>query len=267
MSADRLRGSWLAPRLAPARVLVFARLGSTNQTAEARIESGALRAPAVVVAARQTAGRGQRTNRWWADAGSLCATFVTPASAHPVGQVPLRAGLAVAAIVDRYCRGACVRLKWPNDVWVEGRKIAGILCRRIQNCDVIGIGLNVRTDLRRMPRALRAHATALTAHTRRAPSRARLLVELWQALQCELSREDFERAYARRNALLGQTIDVRLDDSVRAGRCTGIDAEGRLCVELGGALVRITESDALVAHGSHRISNGFPSARHYASAR
>ncbi len=246
MRPDRLRGDWLGEHLYPARVLLYARLGSTQQRAMEEVEAGRLSAPAVVVAARQTAGRGQRANRWWSDAGSLCASYVLPASSHPAGQVPLRAGLAVAEVLARHLPGGRVRVKWPNDVLVEGRKIAGVLCARLRGCDVIGIGLNVRTATRRMPREFRRGATSLHLAATRAPPRAVLLVELWEAIRDQLARADVEEAYARRSHTQGKPVRVRVGPTIRAGVCRGVDRDGRLCVDSGGTLLRLTDSEQLI---------------------
>lgn len=228
---DPLRGARLARRLASVDIRLFARLGSTNRTAAALLEQRRLAAPALVAASRQTAGRGQRANRWWSDAGSLCATFVLPAADRPIGQVPLRAGLAVAAVLARHLPAASIQLKWPNDVLVEGAKIAGLLCMRVRGADLIGIGLNVRTDLRRAPAEVRARATAMSRHLRRPPRRDLLLEDLWHALGAAMEAEDWQEAFARRHALNGKRVRVEEDGAARHGVCRGVDAEGRLLLE------------------------------------
>lgn len=244
---DSLRGAWLARHLAPARVLVYARLGSTNQTAVQRLEAGTLTAPALITTSLQTRGCGQRNNTWWSDAGSLCATFVLPIDpTMPVGQVPLRAGLAVAEMLARHLPRSSIQLKWPNDVLVGNHKIAGILCQRLRDCDVIGIGLNVRVNGNEMPVAIRHHATSLHMHISRAPRRDALLVELWMELQRQLARADWLAAYTPHHVLLGRRVRVRVGQELREGRCQNVDAEGCLQVDLGDATIRVTSSEQFI---------------------
>ena len=230
--SDPLRGAWLRRRLAPARVCLYARLGSTNVTAQHLLEQGALQAPAVVLAARQTAGRGQRTNRWWSDAGSLCVTFLRPAAgALPIGQIPLRAGLAVAEVAAQYLPGRRVDVKWPNDILVEGRKLAGLLCARLCGTDLIGIGLNVHTDFAPAPDEVRARATSLWRDAGSAPRRDELAAALWLALAQVLTVENWFERYTERHVLHGRRVQLDGEGGGRRGTCRGIDREGRLLIE------------------------------------
>lgn len=227
-------------------IRAYARLRSTQLKAIEEIEAGRLAAPAVIVAARQTAGRGQRTNTWWSDAGSLCATFVLPAAELPPGQIPLRAGLAVAEFVACCAPRAEVRVKWPNDVLAQGRKIAGVLCERRRGCDVIGIGLNLTVDLRRAPPDVQRGATSLLKLGVRPPKRGDALIELYRALLHAFSRTDFSEAYVARSIELGHPIRVRTSAGEAEGRCVGFDEEGRLLAQCGQHLHRITDSDQIV---------------------
>ncbi len=228
------------------RIRAYARLRSTQLKAIAELESGRITAPAVIVAARQTAGRGQRTNRWWSDAGSLCATFVVPATDLPPGQIPLRAGLAVAEFVARCAPRAEVRVKWPNDVLAEGSKIAGVLCERRRGCDVVGIGGNLSVDLRRAPPDVRRGATSLRKLGVRPPKRGDALIELYRALLHAFSRTDFWEAYSARSIEHGHSMRVRTSAGEAEAQCVGFDDEGRLLAQCGQHLHRITESEHIV---------------------
>lgn len=228
------------------RVIAYARLRSTQQKAIEELEAERLVAPAVIVTARQTAGRGQHTNRWWSDAGSLCATFVLPAASWPPGQIPLRAGLAVAEVVAHHAPRADVRVKWPNDVLVDGRKIAGVLCERRRECDVIGIGLNLRVDLRRAPPDVRHSATSLCDWCIRPPTRHEALIALGRSLSDALSRPDLLDAYTARTLGFGHMIRVRTAKGDVEGRRIGVDEEGRLLVQTSNGLIRVTDSDQIM---------------------
>jgi biotin-(acetyl-CoA carboxylase) ligase len=151
----------LRQRLKPFKLHWYPTVGSTNSKAIELRQAKKLFAPAIVLTARQTAGRGRGTNRWHAPPGVLTVTFAIPASDQiDPHHVPLIAGLAV--------RDACaelgapeVGLKWPNDLWHEDRKLAGLLCERIDGVDLIGVGLNVTLNADEFPPMLRAKITSL----------------------------------------------------------------------------------------------------------
>jgi BirA family biotin operon repressor/biotin-[acetyl-CoA-carboxylase] ligase len=229
---ERLRGAWLRRHLPAVRIQLFARLGSTQLKALHDVEAGRLTAPALLVAARQTAGHGQRTNLWWSDGGSLCATLVRTADpALPLGQVPLRAGLAVANLLAALLPGRAVHVKWPNDILIEGHKVAGLLCARRRGLDIIGLGLNVRTRLGEAPAAVQANATSLHLHIRHPPRRDELLVELWSALDRVWAAPDSKEQYQRRLLLVDQRVQIDDDGTVYAGICRGVDDQGRLLLQ------------------------------------
>lgn len=245
---DPLRGAWLRRQLPGVRVLVYARLGSTQGTALAGIEEGTLAPPALVAASRQTAGHGQRGNRWWSDGGTLCASFILPVvPGMPAGQVPLRAGLAVADYVAALLPGAPVEVKWPNDVYLHGRKVAGLLCARCGNGDVIGLGLNVNTHWRGAPAPLRSRATSLGTFLRPPPRRDEMLAGLWRALQGERTTPDWQPRYHRRHRLTHQWLQLHDDGTVYHGRCRGVDDQGRLVLETARGLQALTSGTVRAA--------------------
>lgn len=207
------------------------------------LEQGHLCPPAALVAGLQTAGRGRGTNRWWSDRGSLCATFVMPVDPTiPVGQVPLRAGLAVAETLSHYLQTPRPQVKWPNDILIQGRKVGGILCARVRGADVIGIGLNVATDLRNAPPDVRREGGSLNEYLRVVPRRATLLVELWRAVLETRTAQDWLTRYRHRHALDGRVVVANVGDHCVRGRCVGLDYEGRLLLEIDGQRRPITEA-------------------------
>jgi BirA family transcriptional regulator, biotin operon repressor / biotin---[acetyl-CoA-carboxylase] ligase len=194
---------------------------STNDRARELAQAGAPHGT-LVTATEQTAGRGRQGRTWSAPAGrALLMSIVlreTPAL------LPLAAALAVADVA-----GSDARVKWPNDVLVDGRKVAGILAEaRVQEgWAVVGIGLNVALRMEDLPAEL--HATAGTLGLSPAdvePTLQRLLGALERALALDdAALLDASRAH---NGLRGR--DVRWAGG--RGRAAGIDGAGRLVVEL-----------------------------------
>src|SRR5207248_8273542 len=132
MSGSAFELARLRRELKPFRLHFFPRLRSTSDHAAALRKRGKLFAPAVVLTANQTAGRGRGTNTWWSGPGSLTVTFVFPVEAHLAPhQIPLIAGLAVRDAVADLTGDTSISLKWPNDVVHDDRKLAGLLCERV----------------------------------------------------------------------------------------------------------------------------------------
>ena len=131
---------------------------STNRDAEAGVAGD------VFTADFQTGGRGRLGHRWLSAPGEnlMMSAVVDVSGIAPdaAATLPLAVGLAVVRAVSGCCVGAKVELKWPNDVLVDGRKLAGILCERHGDAVIAGIGVNVRQ--REFPPEIADRATSLT---------------------------------------------------------------------------------------------------------
>lgn len=177
----------------------------------------------LVTAGRQVAGRGRQGRTWSAPAGQalLCSLVIRP----PGELLSLTAGVAVAEVV-----GEGARLKWPNDVLLAQRKVAGILVegRPQEQWAVLGIGVNVAVDLDDLPEDLRdtAGTLGLTAADVE-PTLDRLL----RSLEGWLGRPPTEIAeeFGRRDALRGELVSW----GGGHGRVDGIDEHGHLLVATG----------------------------------
>lgn len=240
--------------LRPFRLYFFARLRSTNDHAVTLRKRRELFAPAVVLTSHQMAGRGRGGNRWHADAGCVTVTFALPIDERLAPhQVPLIAGLAVRDTVDEILAGLVpvgrpdVQLKWPNDVLVGDRKIAGLLCERFDRCDLVGIGLNVAPRWSGFPRGLREAVTSLSHITGQAPDMSGVVIALAASLRRRLGRRDetsfsaFLPEYDRHHALVGRTVTVAGDAGSPAisGLCEGLDHTGRLLLRERRTLHRV----------------------------
>jgi BirA family biotin operon repressor/biotin-[acetyl-CoA-carboxylase] ligase len=196
---------------------------STNERARALAAAGAPHGT-LVTAARQSAGRG-RQGRTWADQPGralLCSVIVR--ELDPL--LSLRAGLAVADVA-----GPAARVKWPNDVLLAGRKVAGILVegRPQEGWAVVGIGLNVAVDPAELPDELREVAGTLG---REPTDLEPTLAELLRTLETRLAQAPsaIVAALRDRDALLGRPVRWAGGEGTGAG----IDDTGALLVVTSG---------------------------------
>ena len=167
-----------AGRLGVATVEFHARVGSTNDRAKALVAAGRPR-PAVVVADRQSAGRGRRGRSWVSDTPlGLWFTVVADAVAAGTAVLPLRVGLGVARGLESLVPGMRIGVRWPNDVMIGGGKLGGVLCERAGGAVIAGIGLNLNHAGDDLPAGLRTPATSVRVASGRAVSRARVLARV-----------------------------------------------------------------------------------------
>ncbi|MEC9373221.1 MAG: biotin--[acetyl-CoA-carboxylase] ligase [Planctomycetota bacterium] len=146
----------------------FTEVDSTSREARRRIEAG-LEAATVFVAARQTGGVGRFGRAWASPAGGLWLTAAIPTERRAedlAAGLGLRVGLAaVEAIEAEFGDAERVRLKWPNDVLIDGKKAAGILCEvvaaRGRTWVVVGVGVNGNFGVDALPPEMRGRATTL----------------------------------------------------------------------------------------------------------
>ena len=171
-----------ARRLSVAAVEFHATVSSTNDRARVLVgvESPV---PAVVVADRQSAGRGRRGRRWVSDTPlGLWFTVAWEVGEGVAGGLPLRVGLGVARGVESVVPGLRVEVKWPNDLVVDGRKLGGVLCERCGVHLLVGVGLNLNHERGDFPVVLETAATSIRLAAGRCVSRARVLTEVINAL-------------------------------------------------------------------------------------
>jgi BirA family biotin operon repressor/biotin-[acetyl-CoA-carboxylase] ligase len=239
-----LRRALLVPGGLWTDLRVVAETGSTNADVAAHARNGAPEG-LVVVAERQTAGRG-RLGRVWESpprAGIAVSVLLRPAGVEPArfGWLPLLAGVAAAEAVRRVGE-VDAALKWPNDLMIADRKCAGILAEAVATPEtgiVLGIGLN--TTLRE-PELPRPDATSLAlagaACTDRDPLLRALLRALatwytrWREAGGDAGASGLREAYSFHCTTLGRDVLVHLPggDELR-GRADGVDADGHLIVD------------------------------------
>ena len=196
---------------------------------------------AVAVTDEQTAGRGRMGRRWEAPAGSsiLVSVLLRPPRERRAAELTLVAGVATAAVVERATELAA-QIKWPNDVMLDRRKIAGGLAELKDGAVVLGIGLNVNQGPDELPSDTRVNAGSLRSVTGREYERASILADLLLELELrygawrEGGLDALYEDLGARDFLRGRRVTV---DGV-AGTAQMIARDGRLVVE--------TESGPLV---------------------
>jgi BirA family biotin operon repressor/biotin-[acetyl-CoA-carboxylase] ligase len=208
--------------------------GSTNDRARELALAGAP-AGTVVVAEEQSAGRGRQGRSWLAPRGSaLTLSAVLRPTAELLPLLPLACALAVCEACEAISPVSCA-IKWPNDVLIGGRKVAGILIesRPGDGWAVVGIGLNVDLSEEELDPELRDTATSLLIASGAPAGRDRALTELFEGLArwTGLRASDAHRllgAYRERDALLGRAISWQSHDGAKQGTAAGIDDRGNL---------------------------------------
>ncbi|MBS0538511.1 MAG: biotin--[acetyl-CoA-carboxylase] ligase [Proteobacteria bacterium] len=228
-------------------LVAFDSVGSTNDEAARLAEAGAPEGT-FVWAREQTGGRGRRGRRWASPVGNLyCSTILRPDCPAPrAAELGFVAALAVADLV---IDGRAVRVKWPNDVLVNGGKVAGILPEssiaqdgRVEHV-VLGIGVNVgfapSLPEMRYPGATLG-GTVEAAAAGLAAGLARWL-GAWR-------REGFETIRANwleRAGPLGAEVDVKLGEELVRGAFAGMDREGALMLDTPAGPRRIVSGELL----------------------
>ena len=222
------------------RLSTFDCIDSTNAEALRRLADGSARHFDAVVAASQTAGRGRRERRWFSPPGNLYLTIVVvlPGDA-PAGQLAFVAALglgdAIAALLPASVQ---LRFKWPNDLLVDGRKLAGVLIEggETERSFAVGIGVNVTAA----PAGTETPATALSqAGVAIAPAALAAPVCAGFARWYEHWRNrgfaPLRTAWLARAQGLGETIAARLPDGAeRHGVFRDLDRNGALVLETTG---------------------------------
>jgi BirA family biotin operon repressor/biotin-[acetyl-CoA-carboxylase] ligase len=251
----------LVPRLPSFTVEVLPEIDSTNTELMRRARDGLLD-PVLLVAERQTAGRGRLGRGWHSRPGqSLTFSLGLPMAPVSWSGLSLVVGISLAEQLDPR-----IRLKWPNDLWLQQRKLGGILVETASHMGgssdgagrrlvVVGVGINIaRPDASALPPASTGALApplppAGLAEVRMGITAGEALEQVAVPLVHELLRFEtagfsaFQSRFSRLDALAGQA--VRLSDGTE-GEARGVDAEGALCVQTREGLRRITSSEVSV---------------------
>lgn len=244
-------------------VHLFASVGSTNDVARWLGDEGAP-SGSVVLAEEQTAGRG-RSGRSWASAPGLglwLSVLLRPTAAPNLALTPLWVGLAVARALERFVAPLHPQIKWPNDILLDGRKAAGILCEGSWESDqrlavVAGLGVNVLHTRADFPPELQPLATSLVlagapelSRLQLAGALVREVLELAGSAPAELGGP-FAAELRARDALFGQAVTLGGPGAAELeGVAEGIAPDGALRVRAADGALHEVRSGSVLRYGS-----------------
>lgn len=263
---DRLIAADLYSRLGNCalvrEIVVFEETDSTNDQATKLGKSGAASGLAIF-AEKQNAGRG-RFGRRWESASHLGLWFslllrpTFPQENWP--RLTTWVAVSIASAIE-HATGVSAGIKWPNDIFVDGRKIAGILIETAQdraqeNFAVVGIGVNANHAREDFPEALASIATSLRVATGRSIDRSAMAAAIFRELDAR--HADLDRRFdtlvaeaTRRSVLLGRWVQVRAADSVIEGIAENLDANGQLLLRTSdGNLATLSAGEVSISPGS-----------------
>ena len=226
----------------------FPTIGSTNDEALAWATDGA-RDFSLVIAEKQTSGRGRMGRKWFTPPGAALAfSLVLRPGTYERERIGLFSGLGALALVGALRRyGVVAQVKWPNDVLVNRKKIAGILVETTwlgNDVDsvVLGMGVNVAPEAVPPPELLNFPATCLQFEAPDAPPRLVLLKNLLEEListRAALASESFIRAWEADLAFRGETVRVGLTETESVtGQLVGLETDGSLRVRTSAGTIQ-----------------------------
>ena len=230
----------LRDRAGFATVELHPSLGSTMERARKLAADPTTALPAIVLADQQTAGHGRRGAGWWHAEGSLAVSIVLDERVVGVAVQPtwsLACGVALAEAIAVLAPAVEPQVKWPNDLEVGGRKLAGILLETAPaGRTILGIGANTTGHAAAAPLSLRDRLTTLPDLAGRSLSRSDLLVEFMpRFLQLVREMHDAPQLlvdrYRMRCGLSGRSVTVYRGKERIDGICVGIAIDGSLVVE------------------------------------
>jgi len=254
--------SRLTARLIGRDLEVLPEIGSTNDAVMAAGQQGKAEGFAVL-ADRQRTGRGRLGRPWVsvAGVGIYTSVLLRPQLApHQTTLLTLTAGLAVAEAI-RVVAGVRPELKWPNDVLLQNRKVAGILTEmaslgpQVSHVSV-GVGINVHHGSEDFPPEMRVAATSIRLATGRSVDRGTLVatvydtLDRWYAIFCSGDRTRILQAARAQTATLGRDVTVACGADRWQGEALDLDADGALLVRAeDGTVCRVIADDVSIRSG------------------
>jgi BirA family biotin operon repressor/biotin-[acetyl-CoA-carboxylase] ligase len=238
------------------RIHHYSEVGSTQEIAETLALDGAAHG-SVVIAESQTAGHGRLGREWFSPPGVNLHISVILRPAIAAANVPvlgLVAGVALAEAAETEAPGLS-GLKWPNDLWIRGKKAGGMIAQLLSGpapCVLLGIGINLNLEARQVPDDLRDIATSILIETGKPVDRVKFAATLFARLDDrvrQLQQSGFAPiapVWERYSILKGQHIRVFDGQARHSGTVQGIDRDGALLLTEDGKTQRVLAGDVTV---------------------
>lgn len=226
----------------------FDQTDSTNTRAiELLASDDSAESPCLVYAESQAAGRGRGVNQWWSASGSLTFSLIVkfPTTEFSVAQktlLPLLTGMAILRCGQAVLPDAEFAIKWPNDVYLAGRKLAGVLIEVPSQSSahaVIGVGLNVNNSFADAPQELASTGMSIADHSGNQHDRIEILRSFLQEFESlinaawvhQAASETFLNDWPDVCLLTGKQVTLQTGATQVTGTCHGIDNSGALILE------------------------------------
>jgi len=236
----------------------FRQVSSTNDIAKELAAKGA-KEGTVVVAETQTRGRGRLGREWFSPKGGIWLSIILRPKISPkdASKLTLTTSVAVARAINKLY-DLKAKIKWPNDVQINGRKVCGILTEattRGKTTDfvVVGIGVNANIDLSFLPETLRGSTTSLKEELKTEIERERFLsallneIERYYKLFAQVKFYSILREWRSLCSHMGSQVKITSFNETFEGRAVDVDENGALQVKLGdGTTRRVVSGDVTV---------------------
>lgn len=259
--------AYLTGRSRPPQIVCLETVDSTNSEAERQL-AGNCRVPLVILSAAQTEGRGRRGRAWHSPAaGNLYSSFVFRPELEPgrMQDFTLWMGLNICELVANFCK-IKPGLKWPNDLFAEGRKAGGMLTEARIDADqirelVFGLGMNLNSPSADFPRDIQQSAISLSEASGSPVDLNRFAAALIGRVMAAFNQfvegsyhAKFEELWLRYDILRGKRIAVVQGTRTIRGIATGIDKEGSLLLRLeSGATERFRAGEVTLEKEALRL--------------
>lgn len=242
----------LSAKLGGLLKVVFKECDSTNNYAKAM--QSQIKEDFIVVAPQQSSGRGRLDRTFVSRAGGAYMTMaykprgiITPIDAL---NLVLISGIAVSKILDKY--GVISKIKWPNDVLVNGKKICGILLESTLNAEYldrifIGIGINMYNDIEEIADIATNFVELGIENVDREEVLCALSLELLELINnyCENGFNELRDEYTKRSASIGTEVSIKSNNGIIKGRALGISDKGYLLIENNGTVTEVVAGDLI----------------------
>ena len=246
LDPDKIKANLKTKRIGR-NVIVYASTASTNDVA-AEYAKNKNNDGLVVLAEEQVQGRGRSGNKWVAGfADSIICSILLTDCAVNAELLSLTIAVATAEAIGK-CAKAEAKIKWPNDIILNNKKVAGILVESKKTgkhtAYVIGIGINCHQSKQGFPAELRKIATSVDIETGGQIDRISLIKRLLTSIEstleiAEQNKKEIIEHWQRLSTQLGQRVSLVYNKKKFAGNCIGIDPENGLILQLDTGGIRI----------------------------